>query len=214
MEEESTMIYEVRTYTLKPGTVAEFEARFEKRHPYRERHSKLGAFWHTEMGPLNQLVHAWPYEDLQHRAAAREAASKDPDLQRTQTGREFIVAQESEIMIPAPFMRPLGSQSYGTGNVYEMRIYTYQPGSLPEVLKRWADAIPYREKYSPLAACWTSELGALNKFVHVWVYKDLNERNRIRAEALQDPHWPPQTREWLVRQENKLLLPASFSPVK
>jgi len=34
-------------------------------------------------------------------------------------------------------------------------------------------------------ACWTSELGGLNKFVHVWVYKDLNERNRIRAESLE-----------------------------
>ena len=30
------MIYEVRTYTLRPGTVDEFESRFEKRHPYRE----------------------------------------------------------------------------------------------------------------------------------------------------------------------------------
>jgi len=207
------MIYEVRTYTLKPGTVADFEARFATRHPYREKYSKLGAFWHTEFGPLNQVVHVWPYENLQERGTAREAANQDRDLQRTPTGREFIVAQESEIMIPAPFMRPLGSQSYGTGNIYEMRIYTYQPGSLPEVLKRWADAIPYRERYSPLAACWTSELGGLNKFVHVWVYKDLSERNRLRAEALKDAHWPPQTREWLVRQENKLLVPATFSPM-
>jgi hypothetical protein len=166
------------------------------------------------MGPLNQVIHVWPYEDLRHRAAAREAANKDANLQRTPGGLEFIVAQESEIMIPAPFMRPLGSHSYGTGNVYEMRIYTYQAGSLPEVLRRWADAIPYRERYSPLAACWTSELGGLNKFVHVWVYKDPSERNRIRTEALQDPYWPPQTREWLVRQENKLLLPASFSPMR
>jgi hypothetical protein len=208
------MIYEVRTYTLKPGTVAEFETRFAARHPYREKYSKLGAFWHTEMGPLNQLVHVWPYDDLQQRAAAREAANRDPDLQRTPTGRDFIIAQQSEIMLPAPFMRPLGSQSFGTGNIYEMRIYTYQPGSLSEVLKRWAEAIPYREKYSPLAACWTSELGELNKFVHVWVYKDFNERNRIRAESFKDPHWPPQTREWLVRQENKLLLPAAFSPLQ
>ena len=62
-------------------------------------------------------------------------------------------------------------------------------------------------------ACWTSERGGLNKFVHVWVYKDLNERNRIRVEFLKDPHWPPQTREWLVRQENKLLVLAAFSPL-
>jgi len=47
------MIYEVRTYTLRPGgAVAEFEERFAKRLPLREKHSKLGAFWHTEFGPL------------------------------------------------------------------------------------------------------------------------------------------------------------------
>jgi hypothetical protein len=36
------MLYEVRTYTLRPGTVAEFEERFAKRLPLREKHSKLG----------------------------------------------------------------------------------------------------------------------------------------------------------------------------
>ena len=41
------MIYEVRTYTLHPGTLAEFEERYAKRLPLREKHSKLGAFWHT-----------------------------------------------------------------------------------------------------------------------------------------------------------------------
>ena len=50
------MIYELRTYTLKPGKVAEFEERFAKRLPFREKHSKLGAFWHTEFGPLNQVI--------------------------------------------------------------------------------------------------------------------------------------------------------------
>ena len=44
--EEEPMIYEVRTYTLRPGTVAEFEERFARRLPLREHHSKLGAFWH------------------------------------------------------------------------------------------------------------------------------------------------------------------------
>ena len=41
------MIYEVRTYTFRPGTVAEFEERFAKRLPLREKHSKLGAFFGT-----------------------------------------------------------------------------------------------------------------------------------------------------------------------
>jgi hypothetical protein len=208
------MIYEVRTYTLKPGSVPEFESRFEQRHPYREKYSKLGAFWHTEMGPLNQVIHVWEYEDLNQREEAREAASQDRDLQRLPGGREFVVEQQSEAVIPAPFMHPLGSRDYGTGNIYEMRTYTYEPGGIPEVLKAWEEAIPHREEYSPLAACWYNEFGGLNRFTHVWVYPDLNERARIRAESRQGSHWPPRSSVRPVRQENKILMSAAFSPVK
>ena len=61
-----------------------------------------------------------------------------------------------------------------------MRTYTYASGDIPKVLEGWSKAIEAREKFSPLAACWTSELGGLNKFVHTWVYKDLTERTRVR----------------------------------
>jgi hypothetical protein len=208
------MIYEVRTYTLRPGAVGEFETRFAKRKPLREKHSKLGAFWHAEVGALNQVIHVWPYEDLQQRMAVRNAMAKDTELQQVPGGRDLIVAQQSEIMVPAPFMRPLGSQSYGSGNVYEMRTYTYAPGDIPAVLKGWAEAIPFREQLSPLVACWYSEIGGLNKFVHTWVYKDLNERARIREESRKGGRWPAQTGVRPVRQENKILLPATFSPVQ
>src|ERR671935_227756 len=204
--EEEPMIYEVRTYTLRPGTVAEFEERFAKRKPLREKHSTLGAFWHTDFGPLNQVIHVWPYEDLQHRTAVREAMAKDTALAQLPGGRDLI---------PAPFMHPLGSRDYGTGNVYEMRIYTFAPGDIPKVLDGWAKAIPAREKFSPLAACWTSELGGLNKFVHTWVYKDLTERARVReASRTAGGAWPPQTGVRPIRQANKLLIPAAFSPVR
>ncbi len=56
--------------------------------------------------------------------------------------------------------------------------------------------------------------GGLNRFTPVWVYKDLNERARIRDESRQGTHWPPSTSVWPVRQENKILIPAAFSAVK
>jgi len=71
------MLYEVRTYTLRPGTLAEFEERFAKRLPLREKHSKLGAFWHTEFGPLNQAIHVYPYDDLRQRTSVRAAMAQD-----------------------------------------------------------------------------------------------------------------------------------------
>jgi hypothetical protein len=193
------MIYEVRTYTLRTGAVAEFEERYEKRLPARLKHSKLGAFWHTDFGPLNQVIHVYPYDDLDQRTAVRKALANDPERNALPGGQDLIVEQESEIMIPAPFMHPLSSRDYGTGNVYEMRTYTYAPA---------------REELSPLAACWTSELGGLNKFVHTWVYKDLAERDRVRtASRTPGRNWPPQSGVRPLRQENKLLIPASFSPV-
>src|SRR6202171_6740748 len=106
--EDAPMLYEVRTYTLRPGTVAEFEERFAKRLPARLKHSQLGAFWHTEFGPLNQVIHVYPYDDLQHRTRVRAALAQDPERNALPGGQEFIVAQEAEIMTPAPFMRPPG----------------------------------------------------------------------------------------------------------
>jgi NIPSNAP len=209
------MIYEVRTYTLRAGSVPEFEERYEKRLPARLRHSKLSAFWHTDFGPLNQVIHVYPYDDLGQRAAVREALANDAERNALPSGQDLIVEQESEIVIPAPFTRPLGSCDYGTGNVYEMRTYTYAPGDLQKVLDAWTEAVAAREELSPLAACWTSELGELNKFVHTWVYKDLAERDRVRtASRAPGRNWPPQSGVRPLRQENKLLIPASFSPVR
>ena len=47
--------------------------------------------------------------------------------------------------------------------IYEMRTYDLKPRSLPEVLKRWGEAIEKRTKLSPLAAFWYTEIGPLNQ---------------------------------------------------
>ena len=203
------MIYEVRTYTLKPGSTAQFEENFAEALPHREQYSKLAAFWHTDIGPLNQVIHVWGYEDLAERTRIRAEASKDPHWPPRSDG--MVLNMESEIWNPAPFMRPMGGDQ-ALGNVYEMRTYTFAPGSIPEVIDAWTAAIPYREEFSPLAAAMYSELGGLNKWLHVWPYKDLNDRAKVRAEASKSPHWPTGagTR---IKQENKIVVPAAFSPM-
>jgi len=203
------MIYELRTYTLKPGTVGKFEEIWAPMVEARSKLSPLAGIWHTEFGPLNQVLHLWPYASLDERARIR-ALAVEQKVWPPPT-EELIVRMESEILQPAPFMRPLAPAKLG--NVYELRIYTYRPGTMPEVIRRWAEAVPYREKYSPLAGAWSSEIGTLNRWYHLWPYASLAERDRIRAEASKEPHWPPPTGEFLLSMENKLLIPASFSPL-
>ena len=65
------MIIEVRTYTLKPGTTAEVEKRWAEALPERQKLSKLAAFWHSEVGPLNEITHVWTYDNLEQRGELR-----------------------------------------------------------------------------------------------------------------------------------------------
>ena len=205
------MIYEVRTYVLKPGSVATFEENFAAALPHREKYSKLGAFWHTEIGPLNQVIHVWPYESVEERNSIREDAGKDPNWP-PKNDPDMYVSMNSEIFNPAPFMRPLGGNQ-ALGSIYEMRSYSYKVGSINKVIDIWADAVPAREEFSPLAAAMYTDVGGLNKWVHIWAYEDLDQRKNVRAEAIKTPTWPPPTREFLVSQENKIMVPSSFSPM-
>jgi len=204
------MIIEMRTYLLRPGTVPNFMQRFAEALPARRQFSPLGAFFHSEIGTLNQVIHVWPYKDFEERerigAEARKTGKWPPNV------REFILTQENKLLQPAPFSPPLEERKLG--NVYEIRTYTYQPGTIPTVLERWAKLIAGRVKFSPLAACWHSAVGPLNQFIHIWPYQDLVERDRVRAEAAKGGQWPPETKEILVKQENTIVVPAPFSPLR
>src|SRR3984885_67370 len=174
------MIIEMRTYTLQPGTLAEVEKRFGESLPNREKHSKLAAFWHTEVGPLNQIIHVWAYDSFEHRTAVRAAGLKEANW--PPPIREFVVSQQSEVFLPAPFSPPLEPRQVGP--VFEVRQYTLAAGGIPGMIERWAPKIDARTKLSPLVGAWYSEFGALNKWVHIWAYKDAAERQRIRADAI------------------------------
>jgi hypothetical protein len=210
--EGQPMIIEVRTYQLKPASVAEFEKRFGEALPGRAKLSRLAALWHTEVGALNEVTHVWPYDSFEQRLAIRDEAVK--------TGawpakvQDLIVTMQSEVFVPAPFSPPLEAREVGP--LFEIRSYTLAPGALPGMIERWSAKIDERVKLSPLVGAWYSEFGALNKWVHIWAYKDAAERQRIRAEANARGIWPPggAAAGLVLKQENKLVMPAACSPLR
>ncbi len=204
------MIIEMRTYTLKPGNVAEAEKRFGEALPAREKHSKLAAFFHSEIGPLNQIIHIWTYDSFEHRADVRAAASKEPGW--PPNIREFVDSQQSEVFIPAPFCPPLTPRNIGP--LFEIRQYTLVAGAIPGLIERWSEKIEGRQKFSPLVAGMYSEFGALNKWVHIWAYKDAAERFSVRAAAATG-QWPARNPPGVVvKQETQIVVAAPFSPIR
>ena len=205
------MIIEMRTYTVQPGSVATVEERFGQALPARAKLSPLAAFWHTEVGPLNRVIHVWAYDSFEERTRVRAEAQKlegwPPNI------REFVTEQQSEIFLPAPFSPKLEPRKLG--NLYEIRTYTLKPGGIPGMIDRWSTQIAERIKLSPLVGAWYSELGGLNRWCHIWGYKDAAERFAVRERARNEGVWPPRGGQpgATLRQENMLVVPASFSPL-
>jgi len=65
-----------------------------------------------------------------------------------------------------------------------------------------------------LTAAGHTELGPLNQRIRIWAYKDAAQRFRVREEARAGGAWPPATRGMCTRQQNALVVPASFSPLR
>ena len=205
------MIYEIRTYQIAPGSQAEVEKRYGEAYQYRKKYSELTGFFHTEIGPLNEIIHIWRYNDLAERARIRAEAAKDanwpPKIQ------EFITKMSSEIVAPFGFVPQ--PQPGKLGPIFELRYYRLKAGKLPELSKSWEGALPERIKMSPCVLAGGVEFGKANAFVHIWAYSSLEQRTQIRDEARKRGVWPPPGgSDRLIDMKNKIMLPSAFSPLQ
>ena len=100
------MVIEHRTYNVKPGAVQELMDLYEKEGMEVHRNilgNQIGYFY-TEIGPLNQIVHLYGYKSLDDRAERRARLAKDATWKKFITkGINYIIDQESKILIPAQF---------------------------------------------------------------------------------------------------------------
>jgi hypothetical protein len=205
------VIYEIRTYQIAPGSLAEVEKRFGEAYEYRKKYSELTAFWHTEIGPLNEIIHVWGYNDLAERAKVRGEAAKEANWP-PKIG-EFVRAMRSEIIVPFGFVP--APRPGKMGPFFEIRYYTLKPGMLPETAKGWEAKMPDRMKLSPVVFAGGVEFGKANGFVHIWAYSSLDQRMQVRDEARKKGVWPPPGGgDRLITQETKIVMPSAFSPLQ
>jgi NIPSNAP len=103
--------------------------------------------------------------------------------------------------------------------IVEERIYTAQPGKAQEWLAFYGErGLPIQTRLlGRLIGFFTTEIGELNKIVHLWAYDSLAHREQARANLAKDPEWQAFLRESpkvLMHMENRILVPTAFSPLK
>jgi len=106
------MIYEMRTYTLKPTRVADWLALYKQEAlaVQQEHLGNLVGFFTTEFGVANQVVHIWAYESLDDRSARRARMAADPRwaaFGAKNKELDAVVELKSSILKPTDFS-PLG----------------------------------------------------------------------------------------------------------
>ncbi|MFN4087571.1 MAG: NIPSNAP family protein [Alphaproteobacteria bacterium] len=97
-------LYELRTYTLYVGKMAEAVAVYQQYPWYDEYAGKLVGYFQSDIGTLNQLVHLWKYEDDADRRRHWAAVYSDPVfLEFAKRIRPLILTQENKLLQAAPW---------------------------------------------------------------------------------------------------------------
>ena len=212
------MVYELRCYTLAPGKMPEYLKAAETiGRPARGNNYGVNhGYWTAEFGVLNQIWHLWKYDSLDERTRLRGELGKNKDWTEkyVPTIKPMIQRQDLRLMNAVVDIKPSDGT---TGNVYELRIYRCQMGGAVQYGKDFLEVKEAREKYSPIWGAWTGEVPQPNEWIHLWRYKNLQERFEARGAAMKDPAWQAYLAKGpakLAEMHSTLLMPTNYSPLK
>ena len=101
--------------------------------------------------------------------------------------------------------------------IVEQRTHTLKPGTTPEYVRLYeTEGLAIQESILGQLMDWyTTDFGPLNQSIHVWGYDTYAEREHCRAALDADYQWKnfvPKILPLVLRQENKTLIPAPWSP--
>ena len=100
--------------------------------------------------------------------------------------------------------------------IYDMRIYDLKPGAAATYEAAVRDvALQIRKDHGVKLAGWYStDVGPLNRIVHIWAYQDYAHFETARQAVRSDPRWTndymPLVKGLVVRQQDMIMKGAEF----
>ena len=101
--------------------------------------------------------------------------------------------------------------------IIEERIYTLHPGKVPVYMEQYqTEGLVIQEPIlGKLVGWYYTDFGPQNQIIHMWGYDSYEDRSRRRANLAKSAEWNaflPKILPLILRQENKTLMPAPWSP--
>ena len=103
--------------------------------------------------------------------------------------------------------------------ILEQRDYHVFTGKLNEVLRMYeTEGIELQKEHlGNLIGVFTTDVGALSTYVSLWGYQSMGEREERRARMQADERWKAflaKIQPLIHAQQNRILVPTAFSPIK
>jgi hypothetical protein len=207
--EGSHVLYDVTTITIRPGTQGKALAKLEGSVLALAGGSPLLACWFSDIGALNRIlvIQAHGVDPIpDHRRSVLESSNPFG------VG-DLVAGLEMDTYVSFPFVEAMAPGARGP--VFEVRTYLLKPDGLGRTMDLWRKAVPARIGLSPLLAAMYSITGPVTRFMHIWPYASIEERGRLRAQAIADGVWPPPGGpDHLATQQSDIYLAAPFSPIR
>jgi hypothetical protein len=202
--------YDVVKLTFRPNGVAAALPRIERALASGTNAGALRAVFVAEIGELNQVLIVHAIDAPGAPLAMRDARQRRGDLFGV---ADEVVGASASTFASFPFVPAIEAGRYGP--VYEVREYAIKSGSLPALLAAWEPALPARIAMSPIVTAAYALDGEQPRMMHIWPYVSLNDRARLRSEAIAKGIWPPKgSADYLAAMRSTIYLPAPFSPLQ
>jgi len=204
------MYYAILTLTHRIGATDKLFQRLQAGFEGGLVRGTLKGCWYSEIGALNRVMAVLEYPDsgsiVEDRAMLLE--SGDP------FGAAALLTDiEFSSYKPFPGMGSMPTGNFGP--FFEVRRYGLNLDGLPATLEAWSKVREARSELSPLLMVMYALEGTVPHFMHIWPYRSLEERARLRAKAVEVGVWPPPGGPPHLRVMNSdIYLPAPFSPTR
>lgn len=170
----------------------------------------LLACWFTDIGSLNRIMVIRSIGDL---AANLEERRKVLSARSPFGIGDLITGMSMDTFTTLECVPPMAPGEMGP--FYEARTYVFNADGIAPTEQLWREWLPKRQKVSPVLTAMISMSGTVARFMHIWPYKTLDERAKLRAKAVADKVWPPPGGpEHFNRMQSDIYMPAPFSPLR
>ena len=203
------MIYSVCSIEVPPGKVNDALASLGEAVKAGHIGGDLRACWYSEIGRLNRILAISAHPSGEALAAAQQAALTSDNAYGVASIATHITLDAYAAFPDFHVLTP-----GNVGPVFEVRQYQLRKAGLAPTLELWRKVIPARSKLSPLATAMYAINGLVPRFMHIWPYRTLDDRMRIREDAVKQGVWPPPGGiAHIEAMQSEIFLPAAFSPV-